>query len=120
MEKNKKIAYVCMGFVAGVLVTGGVFLLSNKDKEVNMSHSMDGMTSALHGKNGDVFDKEFLSEMIVHHQGAVEMAQMVLAVSKRPELTKLANEIIFAQTKEIEMMKDWQKAWFGTSTNQGQ
>jgi uncharacterized protein (DUF305 family) len=40
------------------------------------------------------------------------MAQQVLATSKRPELIKLANDIISAQTKEIAQMKEWQKAWF--------
>jgi uncharacterized protein (DUF305 family) len=77
-----------------------------------MNNTMTGMMSDLQGKTGDAFDKEFLSEMIVHHQGAVEMAKAVLATSKRPELIKLANDIISAQTKEIDMMKGWQTTWF--------
>lgn len=79
---------------------------------MDMNSMMTGMMAGLKGKNGDAFDKEFLAEMIVHHQGAVEMAKAVLETSKRPELIKLANDIISAQTKEIEMMRDWQKAWF--------
>lgn len=67
---------------------------------------------SLEGKTGDAFDQAFLKEMIVHHEGAVVMAQQVLATSKRPELIKLANDIISAQTKEIAQMKEWQKAWF--------
>ena len=79
---------------------------------MDMESMMDGMMASLQGKKGDAFDKEFLAEMIVHHQGAVEMAKAVLANSKRPELIQLANDIISAQTKEIGMMQDWQKAWF--------
>ncbi len=79
---------------------------------MNMESMMGGMMAGLQGKTGDAFDKEFLSEMIVHHDGAVEMAKAVLATSKRPELIKLANDIISAQTKEIGMMKEWQKVWF--------
>ena len=79
---------------------------------MGMNDTMGSMMSGLKGKTGDEFDKAFLSEMIVHHQGAVEMAQAVLATSKRPELIKLANDIITAQTGEIKMMQDWQKAWF--------
>lgn len=79
---------------------------------MDMNSMMNGMMAGLQGKTGDVFDKEFLAEMIVHHQGAVEMAKAVLATSKRPELIKLANDIISAQTKEIEMMKGWEKMWF--------
>lgn len=73
---------------------------------------MYGMMTGLQGKTGDDFDKAFLSEMIVHHEGAVAMAEEVLKTSKRPELIKLANDIISAQNKEIEMMGGWNKAWF--------
>ncbi len=78
----------------------------------SMSHTMMGMMDGLAGKTGDDFDQAFLSEMIIHHQGAVEMAQAVLKTSKRPELIKLANDIISAQNGEIKMMQDWKSAWF--------
>ena len=78
----------------------------------DMNDNMQNMMSGLEGKTGDAFDKEFISEMIVHHQGAVDMAHAVLKTSKRPELIKLANDIISAQTKEIGMMQEWQKTWF--------
>ncbi len=82
------------------------------DAPMDMKGMMDGMMAGLQGKTGDDFDKEFLSEMIVHHQGAVEMAKAVLATSKRPELIKLANDIISAQNNEIGMMQGWHKSWF--------
>lgn len=77
-----------------------------------MQGTMDSMMAGFNGKTGDAFDKEFLAEMIVHHQGAVVMAEAVFKTSKRPELIKLANGIISAQTGEISMMKNWQSAWF--------
>lgn len=79
---------------------------------MSMDSMMKDMTASLEGKSGDEFDKEFLKQMIVHHEGAVVMANQVLITSKRPELIKLANDIVSAQTKEIEMMKTWQNAWF--------
>lgn len=78
----------------------------------DMKGMMDGMMQGLEGKTGKDFDKAFLTEMIVHHEGAVVMAQAVLKNSKEPELIKLANDIISAQTKEIEMMKGWLSEWF--------
>lgn len=79
---------------------------------MGMDQMMDGMMAELEGKTGDAFDKAFLSEMIVHHEGAVVMAKSVLKNSKRPELIKLASDIITAQTGEMGMMTNWQKAWF--------
>lgn len=79
---------------------------------MDMASMMAGMNASLRGKTGDDFDKAFLDEMIVHHQGAVDMAQLVLTTSQRPELKTFANEIITAQTREIGQMRAWRGTWF--------
>lgn len=58
------------------------------------------------------YDLRFLDMMIIHHQGAVDMAKDVLKKSKRKELKQMANNIISSQTKEIEQMKAWEKQWY--------
>ena len=126
MENKKNnviwiIVVLILGFVIGIFYNTNFDGTHMRDNEVrggkymtnsNMSNSMDGMIRGLEGKTGDAFDKEFLAEMIIHHKGAVEMAKIVLTTSKRPELIKLANDIISAQIKEIEIMQEWQKTWF--------
>ena len=48
--------------------------------------------------------------MIPHHQSAIDMAKAYLASGEAdPELTKLSNDIIAAQEKEIVFLKDWLK-----------
>lgn len=59
-----------------------------------------------------VFDKEFIEQMIPHHQMGVMMARMVLSRSDRPEIEDLARAIITTQTAEIEQMRDWYQIWF--------
>jgi uncharacterized protein (DUF305 family) len=59
--------------------------------------------------SGDA-DVDFVNGMIPHHQGAVEMAKIVLKHGKDPELKKLAAEIVAAQDKEITFMQEWLKA----------
>lgn len=73
--------------------------------------SMADMTASLSGKTGDDFDKAFLSEMIVHHQGAIAMAELAAAKAKHQEVKDLANGIVSAQTGEISEMRQWQEAW---------
>lgn len=79
---------------------------------MSMDDMMKDMNASLQGLKGDDLDKEFLKEMIVHHQGAVDMAKVLQAGTKRPELQKMANDIITVQTKEIQMMQGWLDAWF--------
>jgi uncharacterized protein (DUF305 family) len=60
---------------------------------------------------GAAFDKMFVDMMIPHHEGAVTMAKDALAKSQRPEIRALAQQIIDAQQREIEMMKRWTEEW---------
>lgn len=87
-------------------------MMASDGGTMSMSDMMHDMNANLRGKSGDDLDKAFIDEMIIHHEGAVEMAQILLAGSKRPELIQLGNDIVNAQTSEIEMMKRWRAEWF--------
>ncbi len=52
-------------------------------------------------------DVDFIRGMIAHHQGAIDMARVVLDHGQDPEVKKLAQGIIAAQEGEIKWMQDW-------------
>jgi len=85
--------------------------MSHDTGSMNMSSDMSMMSSSLKGLKGDEFDKKFISEMITHHEGAVDMAELALTNAKHQEVKTMAQNIISAQTKEIDEMQTWQKNW---------
>jgi len=99
----------------GKNMKGGMHMMGNGEMMSNggMQGMMADMSASLRGKSGDDFDKVFLGEMIVHHQGAVEMAQLALTSAKHQEIKDLATAIIVAQNKEIADMMSWSKSWYG-------
>lgn len=66
----------------------------------------DDQMSSLMGISGTEFNQMWLTMMIEHHEGAIEMAQDVLATTSNPEVEQLATAVVQGQEKEITTMKE--------------
>ncbi|MBD2605727.1 DUF305 domain-containing protein [Scytonema hofmannii FACHB-248] len=87
--------------------------------QMSMNGNMKGMEVDLEAlKNATDFDKEFIRQMIPHHQMAVKMGQMVSSKTTKPEIRKLAQSIIKTQIAEISQMQQWYQAWYKSSPTQ--
>ena len=82
-----------------------------------MTTMADGMASA--PMSGDP-DRDFLAMMIPHHQGAIDMARLVLMHGRDPLTRQLAEEIIAAQQAEISSMTLRLRVLTGTLHSQGE
>ncbi|MEO6320923.1 MAG: DUF305 domain-containing protein [Polaromonas sp.] len=72
------------------------------DMTVGMARMMQDMHSAGHTGRPDA---DFLAMMIPHHEGAVDMARLVLIHGRDPMVRQIAQEIIASQTIEIAAMR---------------
>lgn len=110
--ETKPLLYGLIGFFIGGLIVS--IAATTLDKSATMpasDMSMSQMTGSLQGKQGDDFDQAFISAMIEHHQGAVDMAKLSASNAKHDDIKQLSLGVIAAQEKEIDQMKQWQIDW---------
>ncbi|HUO61944.1 MAG TPA: DUF305 domain-containing protein [Candidatus Bathyarchaeia archaeon] len=122
----KNVLFGLIGLLVGVVITGSIAtsaVNTNNQKVVQMmgmhptnqmTMNKGDMTKALQGKTGDDFDKAFLSMMIAHHQGGIDMANLAQKNAKHDALKGLAESIVAAQGSEIDEMQRWQQGWYST------
>uniref|UniRef100_B8HXZ4 DUF305 domain-containing protein n=1 Tax=Cyanothece sp. (strain PCC 7425 / ATCC 29141) TaxID=395961 RepID=B8HXZ4_CYAP4 len=67
-----------------------------------MMHQMHNITSEF----------DYLTQMIPHHQEAIDTAKILLARSQRPQMRQFAQEIIQVQSEEIKQMQIWLREWY--------
>jgi len=83
-----------------------------------MADAMGVMHTGMHTapQTGDP-DHDFVTMMIPHHQGAIDMAKALLLYGKDPQLGRLAQEIITDQQSEIQLMQLWLKQHGASAQN---
>ncbi len=87
---------------------------SNRISQAARSLATATSTPANHGETAAAFDQRFIDMMVPHHQGAVEMARIAQDRAQHQEIRALADDIVRSQATEIDQMKAWRKAWFGS------
>jgi uncharacterized protein (DUF305 family) len=130
-SKDRKRASLLIVFALGVIFTYLAFLFlpfvqtkiekdrtkighkADRTAHVNETDDMKGVMNTMNhdisNVSGAEFDKAFLENMIIHHEGAVSMANTALKKSQNPSIRSLSEEIIKAQKKEILMMRELER-----------
>lgn len=95
----------------GFEITASGGHMSHGGGGAEMAGDMVEMMNKLKGLTGEAYDKEYLKQMILHHEQAIEMSVDADTNAKRQEVKDLAAGVIKTQTEEIKQMKQWQKDW---------
>jgi uncharacterized protein (DUF305 family) len=100
--------------MTSLLLSSNAISESLKNEQAqNMTNKMQEVISRMHEQMMQMSsgnpDIDFLTLMIPHHQGAIDMANIILKNGKDKRVKKLAQEIIKAQKKEISGMQGWLK-----------
>lgn len=108
---DNKINYGLLGAIFGgaavwlFLTTGGAWTMPNI--------MFGGRETQNLAKGSGGMDQHFIEQMIPHHEDAITMAKLALTQAQHPEIKQLSESIIDSQSKEIDLMREWYKEWFG-------
>lgn len=94
----------------GMAVNGNSSMPMNANHDMSDAHYSEMKSSP--NAASQPYDLQFIDTMTHHHQGAIDMAKMVLMNSQDDELKKFAQKIMSDQTKEIRQIKDWRDKWY--------
>lgn len=116
---DKRSVAVAVG--ASLVIIGSVvyFLMlpqgGSRDHADHNQSNVESEESATHKEysalKGETYDKAFVSAMIEHHQGAIDMAELAATRARHQEVKDMATTIIATQGKEIAQLSAWQKQW---------
>jgi uncharacterized protein (DUF305 family) len=94
---------------SGMPMQGGMPM--NQSSDLSMMHDMS-MMADLWKLPPQRLDAVFMTMMIPHHQGAVDMARLVPDRAAHQELKDLSKSIIESQASEIDKMNGWLASWY--------
>ena len=96
------------GGMGAVMGMGGMDMETMPEHvQENMRRMMVTMPAMHDGMMNENADVAFACGMIAHHQGAIDMAEVLLEHGEDDQMRTLAQEIINAQVGEIEQMTTW-------------
>jgi uncharacterized protein (DUF305 family) len=91
---------------------GGVMNRGGSGSGMMRGGTGGSMTDLGQLRNATQFDKEFIEQMVPHHQMAIMMAKMTLN-SDHQEMRELGSSIIRSQSAEVDQMQAWYVTWYG-------
>ena len=109
---TKPLLFAIIGFLMGGLVVSiAATQLDSGNAASGTEMTMSQMSEDLAAKTGDDFDAAFITAMIEHHEGAIDMAKLAETRAEHDEIKGLSQDIISAQEGEISEMKQWREQW---------
>ena len=108
--ETRSLLFGIIGFLLGGLVVSIAATQLEDDTEGD-GMTMSQMSEQLTDESGDDFDAAFITAMIDHHQGAIDMAELAESRAEHDEIKQLSADIISAQEAEIAQMEQWRNDW---------
>jgi uncharacterized protein (DUF305 family) len=122
MKRNLNIIFIAVtvlllaGVGAWYFITGRQTTEKNQQQANTTSKAVTDSTAVVNDSKfakltGEAYDEAYIGDMLAHHEGALNMSEMVSAGTERPELLQLAQTIMQTQSQELMKMQTWQQEW---------
>ena len=119
MQKNKYTIIVILTIIVIAIAGIAVYAFSRNDVDKNQSSNSQSTaedvttedTNKFATLKGEAYDEAFIADMLAHHEGALNMAEIAGAATERKEILDLSQAIMQTQAQEIIKMQSLQAEW---------
>lgn len=114
--KSKHLMCSIIALISSSAILGSSIINSTQAQSTNSDHNSHHPSTKTSPPAKEMMmnmDQHFIEMMILHHQQAVEMADLALTRAQHPEIKNLAITIKKDQTGEIQQMQSLYQVWYG-------
>ncbi len=113
MKRQRFRLTVVLALLTATMTIGGVALARNAEPTPGGAASAAAADPFMGVADPSApYGLRFLDAMLMHHQGAIVSARMMIGNSSRPELRDLARRISDGQQRQVDQMRAWRQQWY--------
>lgn len=111
--KAHRFTWLLVAALGGALLFPGAADAIDGSEHSSLYYEQQQSMEELSQLSGEEFEQGYINRVIPHHEGALDMAQIMVYKAPNQDTRDLSEMAIKTQAEEINQLATWQQQWYG-------